>query len=125
MKSRVEELMPRSWLGWLQEENEIVKLEAALSALAEWQFASEDSGDEWSLGSSRSHPHLSTLLDEVAEDFRQSGRPWHPEALSAWLFVERALRGDLSDYYNAFNSNLVSVIEKSAAFPSACHACSF
>jgi regulator of sirC expression with transglutaminase-like and TPR domain len=112
-----EELIPRSWLGWLQEENEIVKLEAALGALAQWQFASEESGDMWNLEGSRSHPHLSTLLDEVAEDFRQTGRPWHPEALSAWLFVERGLRGDLSDYYNASNSNLVAVIEEKRGIP--------
>ncbi len=129
-----------SWLEWLGQHDENAKLEAALSHLAHWQKEAEslsESSAEYlnneysneylnaaprnldllprSFG--RKKPELGVALDRLAQDFRATGRPWHPEALSAWLFVEKGLRGDTRDYYNARNSNLLHVIQYGRGIP--------
>ena len=125
------------WLAWLHQSDENAKLEAALSHLARWQkeaesleeFSSEDAPqyhEEYMNFSRnldllpRSFGHKSELgaaLDRLAQEFRATGRPWHPESLSAWLFVEKSLRGNTRDYYNARNSNLLHVIQYGRGIP--------
>jgi len=126
---QIEDEMARSWLGWLSQSDENAKLEAALSHLAQWQIESEaasSGGMHFSTQlnlmprrrpSKHERPQLGPVLDQLTQDFRATGRPWHPEALSAWLFVERGLRGDTRDYYNARNSNLLHVIESKRGIP--------
>ena len=126
---QIEDEMSRSWLGWLSQSDENAKLEAALSHLTQWQIESESaSSGETQLStqlnllsrrrsSKHDKPQLGEVLDRLALEFRATGRPWHPEALSAWLFVERGLRGDTRDYYNARNSNLLHVIESKRGIP--------
>lgn len=126
---QIEDEMSRSWLGWLSQSDENAKLEAALSHLTQWQLESESaSSGETQLSTQlnllsrrrpakHDKPQLGEVLDRLALEFRATGRPWHPEALSAWLFVERGLRGDTRDYYNARNSNLLHVIESKRGIP--------
>ena len=125
---QIEEEMTRSWLGWLSQSDENAKLEAALSHLAQWQSESESASPPSHLSthlnllprrrpSKHDRPQLGPELDRMAQEFRATGRPWHPEALSAWLFVERGLRGDTRDYYNARNSNLLHVIQGKRGIP--------
>jgi hypothetical protein len=125
---QIEDEMTRSWLGWLSQSDENAKLEAALSHLAQWQSESESASPPSHLSThlnllprrratKHGRPQLGHELDRLAQEFRETGRPWHPEALSAWLFVERGLRGDTRDYYNARNSNLLHVIESKCGIP--------
>lgn len=121
----------QSWLEWMRQRDENAKLEAALSHLSQWQIGAEahiEYSNEASLGSSRSldlmpptweksKSELNVALDRLAQDFRATGRPWHPESLSAWLFVEKSLRGNTRDYYNARNSNLLHVIQYGRGIP--------
>lgn len=119
-----------SWLDWRDEPDATRRLEIALGALAQWQREADNEysirdfhllgipGNGSSLDASARDIHardvhalLSQKLDELCEDFRATGKPWHPEYLSAWLFVERGLSGDTLDYYDPRNSNLLDVIE--------------
>ena len=126
------------WLDWLSQSDENAKLEAALSHLSQWQKET-DSLAESSFEYSKEHlnehlsaprnldlmprsfergkPELGAALDRLAHEFRATGRPWHPESLSAWLFVEKNLRGNTRDYYNARNSNLLQVIQNGRGIP--------
>ena len=130
---------PRSWLDWLGQRDENAKLEAALSYLARWQketeslaefsseFFNEYSGEHLNLpprnldllphSYGRSKLELGSALDALTQEFRATGRPWHPESLSAWLFVEKGFRGNMRDYYNARNSNLLDVIQYGRGIP--------
>lgn len=129
---RIEErVAPISWLSWRSRQRDSDKIEDALSYLSKWQ-ASCEAPNEYSFGASRQldlmpprsqenekndDTTLSELLDELAQEFRATGRPWHPEALSAWLFVEQGFRGDTLDYYNVRNSDLRRVIEDRRGIP--------
>ena len=109
-----------SWLDWRDEPNTLRRLEIALGALAQWQREADNEysnrhsalsvpGNDSILADI--HARLSQALDELCEDFRSTGKPWHPEYLSAWLFVEQGLSGNTLDYYDPRNSNLIDVIE--------------
>ncbi|HEX8834503.1 MAG TPA: transglutaminase-like domain-containing protein [Abditibacteriaceae bacterium] len=101
------------WLGWLQLENEWDKLEAALTRLATWQTGPGDAayGPESSAA-------LAAKLDELADEFRRSGRAYEAAELSEFLFVEKGLHGAPSfDYYNPLNSNLAYVVEEGRGIP--------
>ena len=95
-----------SWLLWRDEPDALRRLEIALNALSQWQDDNE-----------YSRSSLTQILDNLTDEFRASGRPWHPETLSAWLFMDKALSGDTLDYYDPRNSNLVSVIESQRGNP--------
>ncbi len=127
---QLEASLSRSWNGWMDGRDDNARLETALSHLAQWQMDGEETenansrnldlmphrADSWSNSATTQSP-LSEILDDMALQFRATGRPWHPESLSAWLFVEKGLRGDTHDYYNARNSNLVRVVENGLGNP--------
>jgi len=94
----------RMWKEWIRVEDDTLRLEAAMSALAEFQ-------DGWVEGDT-----LPELLDGLAAEFRASGAPATPRALSGFLFTDR-LGGDSEDYYRPRNSNLAAVIRSGRGLP--------
>jgi regulator of sirC expression with transglutaminase-like and TPR domain len=99
-------ILQEAWLNWLDIEDEGERLEVAFCLLAQWQL-----GPEYVV-------RLETLLDELAVEFRLSGREVSPQELSEFLFAEKGLQGSQAeDYYNPLNSNLVYVIEWGRGIP--------
>lgn len=100
------------WRGIQNNDNEWLKLESALSFLAQWQFVLEDDEravEEWS---------LRTLLNDLAREFAESREEHDAPSLARWLFGVRALRGSAPDlYYQPFNSNLIQVLQTGAGLP--------
>ncbi len=94
-----------AWRAWpmLQDENE--KLETAFDLLAQFQY-------NWT-----PPIRLSDLLDELASSFLISGRPLDPLGLSRFLFITKKFKGDIEDYHNPLNSNLVHVIQERKGIP--------
>ena len=89
-----------AWLYWLHLDNEYDRLEAAFGLLADWQLG-------------REYPvQLSQLLDDLAQEFLDSGYEVNYQELSHFLFTRKGLQGPVSDdYYDSLNSNLVYVIQ--------------
>ncbi|MFP4192085.1 MAG: transglutaminase family protein [Candidatus Hydrogenedentota bacterium] len=94
-----------AWRSWpsLHDENE--KLETAFELLAQFQY-------NWT-----PPIRLSDLLDELASSFLISGRPLDPLGLSRFLFITKKFKGDIEDYHNPLNSNLVHVIQERKGIP--------
>lgn len=94
------------WLYWMNLEDEYTKLEAALSLLAEWQLGSD-------------YPaRLTDLLDELAQDFWDSGHVPTSETLSAFLFTYKGFEGaPPASFHLSRHSNLLSVIETRRGLP--------
>ncbi|MBV9470730.1 MAG: hypothetical protein JO316_22540 [Abitibacteriaceae bacterium] len=94
------------WLYWMRLGDEYEKLEAAFSLLAEWHLGHD-------------YPaQLADLLDELAQEFWESGHLPDSEALSVFLFHQKGFRGvEPNHYYEPGNSNLVSVIESRHGLP--------
>jgi regulator of sirC expression with transglutaminase-like and TPR domain len=83
----------------------LARLESALSLIAEFQ------------NGAGSAPSLPDLLDGLAEEFRRRGGTMDEETLARFLFKEKGLEGDRSNYYHPHNSNLVYVIEARRGLP--------
>ena len=116
-----DETLRRLWPAWMEQENDMARLEEALDLLARWQNAVQDESgeDEHQIESARNTP-LAVLLDEVADDFLRSGRESTPQELSEWLFSRagRDLRGATPDgAYHPQHSNLMYVIQKKRGIP--------
>lgn len=94
------------WLYWMRLGDEYEKLEAAFSLLAEWHLGHD-------------YPaQLSDLLDELAQEFWDSGHLPDSEALSVFLFHQKGFGGaEPNHFYEPGNSNLVSVIETQRGLP--------
>lgn len=91
--------------------DEWFKLETALAFLARWQFELEE------ISLSENAP-LGILLDELAQDYRETELPLEALSLDLWLFGERGLGGAGSDnYYSPLNCNLVHVVQSGAGLP--------
>ncbi len=101
----------KSWLHWREIPNEMEKLEAALSGIA-LLLSGQRLDSKFP-----SHPSLRSLLDGLAQDFRNTGRENRPSLLAEYLFSERGLRGSDAEYYDSGNSNLVQVIETGRGIP--------
>lgn len=96
------------WEAWLRSEKSakpLSRLESALSLLSEFQ---NGPGHQATLGA---------VLDELAESFRLRGGTVDEETLSRFLFKEKGLEGDRSNYYHPLNSNLVNVVETRRGLP--------
>ncbi len=96
------------WEAWLQAEKperSLARLESALALLSDFQ---NGPGHPTSLGD---------VLDELAESFRLRGGTVDEETLSRFLFKEKGLEGDRSNYYHPLNSNLVNVVETRRGLP--------
>ncbi|MCI0707443.1 MAG: transglutaminase-like domain-containing protein [Ignavibacteriae bacterium] len=94
-----------AWHSWFDLENDKEKLEIAMGLLAEYQYG-------------RGYPvQLKTLLDELAEEFRETAKKQDALTLAHFLFKVRRLKGADADYYNPINSNLIYVIEEKRGIP--------
>lgn len=95
----------QAWRSWFDKENDKEQLEIALSLLAEYQYG-------------HGYPiQLSTLLDQLADEFRATTKKQDALSLAHFLFKVKRLKGADSDYYNPINSNLVYVIEQKRGIP--------
>lgn len=95
------------WEAWLSHnglEPPLERLESALALIAVFQD-----------GPGRAD--LPTLLDDLAGEFRLRGGTVDEETLARFLFKEKGLEGDRSNYYHPRNSNLVHVIEARRGLP--------
>ncbi len=100
-----------AWLNWRQLPEAMPKLESALSGLS--LFLS-GTGTE---GKVPKHPELESLLDHLAQDFRDTGFGMDAESLAEYLFTHRGFCGATSGYYDPANSDLVQVIQKRQGIP--------
>ena len=102
---REAESRSNAWRAWPQLDDEHEKLEMAFELLAQFQYG-------WS-----PPVKLGELLDELASAFLLSGRPHDPTGLSRFLFVTEKFRGEVEDYHNPLNSNLIHVIQERRGIP--------
>jgi len=94
-----------AWRGWQSLPTRREQLEKALELLAQFQYG-------WS-----PPVRLPALLDDLAKEFKASGRSRDPVALNRFLFVSKRLRGSTEDYYDPRNSNLIYVLEEGKGLP--------
>lgn len=94
-----------AWLRWPTLNDEISKIETAYDLLGQFQYG-------WA-----PPVRLRELLDDLADRFRASGRATNPVSLSRFLFIGCKLRGNVDDYYNPLNSNLIHVIQHKLGIP--------
>ena len=101
------QVLRASWDAWLAqtEGDPLDRLEAALTLIAEFQ---NGIGYE---------PALGPLLDSLADEFRLRGGTMDEETLARFLFKEKGLEGDRSNYYHPHNSNLIYVVEARRGLP--------
>lgn len=93
-----------AWRQWPALSGEPEKLERAFELLAHIQYG-------WS-----PPVRLRELLDDLAGGFLASGLGSDPVGLSRYLFT-RQLRGNVDDYYNPLNCNLIHVIQSGKGLP--------
>lgn len=94
-----------AWGRWQSLEEDLDRLEEALTLLSEFQ-------------NGPAYPRkLPDLLDRLAAAFSASHGRKDVFSLSDYLFKELRLSGEQADYYNPANSNLVYVIEKRRGIP--------
>lgn len=96
-----------AWDDWLAraDDDPLDRLESALALIADFQ---NGVGYE---------PDLGTLLDSLADEFRLRGGTMDEETLARFLFKEKGLEGDRSNYYHPHNSNLIYVVEARRGLP--------
>ena len=95
----------KEWASWFTVEDDFVRLEAALSLLADFM-------------NGRTYPSkVGPLLDQLVADFRASYAEADARLLCNYLFKTRGLAGAKNDFNNPMNSNLVYVIEERRGIP--------
>lgn len=94
-----------AWLSWQSLSGEAERLERAFEVLAAIQY-------DWT-----PPVRLGDLLDDLANEFAKSGRPIDPLGLSRFLFITRKFAGNVDDYYNPLNSNLIHVLQTRCGIP--------
>lgn len=101
------QVLRESWEAWMvrEEEEGLARLEIAMTLIADFQ-----NGAGYA-------PTLPSLLDGLAEEFRRRGGTMDEETLARFLFKEKGLEGDRSNYYHPQNSNLVYVVEARRGLP--------
>lgn len=93
------------WPSWFNLKGDKVKLEAALSLLAEFQYG-------------KTYPlKLKDLLDQLSNEYETSYAEKDVFKLSHFLFKAKELKGTHQNYYNPYNSNLVYVIQEKQGIP--------
>jgi regulator of sirC expression with transglutaminase-like and TPR domain len=96
------------WEHWLADGETcpaMEQLEWALSLIADFQNGPAEPGA------------LGTALDDLAEQFRLRGGTVDEATLARFLFQEKGLEGDRSNYYHPQNSNLAHVITSRRGLP--------
>jgi hypothetical protein len=101
------QVLRASWDDWLAQSGRapLDRLETALALIAEFQ---NGVGYE---------PALGPLLDSLADEFRLRGGTMDEETLARFLFKEKGIEGDRSNYYHPHNSNLIYVVEARRGLP--------
>jgi regulator of sirC expression with transglutaminase-like and TPR domain len=94
-----------AWRVWPALSTRRKQLERAFDLLAQFQYG-------WT-----PPVHLSELLDNLAKEFKTSGRSRDPVALNRFLFASKRFRGCSEDYYDPRNSNLVYVLQEGKGLP--------
>ena len=94
-----------AWPHWMNIPDDRLRLERALTLLAEFQ------------NGPRCRPPLGTLLDLLADEYGNRPGEKTPETLAQFLFRERGLHGAGTGLFNADSSNLVHVIEAGRGLP--------
>jgi hemimethylated DNA binding protein len=93
------------WPEWMDELNEALALEKAMSLLAEFQTGFIYPGD------------LSLMLDDLATLAKNKYPDADARELAEFLFKDLGLKGAQSDYNNPLNSGLVYVIKEKRGIP--------
>ena len=93
------------WPRWAAAESRTAQIEAAMSLMARFQL-----GVDFPLS-------LSDLLDGLAAEAGASRRRRSVFGLAKFLFEDHGLRGNRDDYFNPFNSNLISVLLSKRGIP--------
>jgi len=109
-----------AWPGWRRLPGDKDRLETALALIAAFQDGPCLEPDGGRFEAVR-FP-LAERLDDLAEEFLSRANAKAPDksnaaALSRFLFQEKGLAGDRTDYYSPGNSNLVRVIETRRGIP--------
>ncbi len=100
------------WRAVQNSSDEWFKLESALAFLARWQFEVEHDARAWESFS------LHTLLDDLAQEYKETGEDHDALSLANWLFGPRGLGGaQPENYYNPLNSNLIHVLQSGEGLP--------
>jgi regulator of sirC expression with transglutaminase-like and TPR domain len=101
------QVLRQSWENWMASDAgaPLERLEAAMALIADFQ---NGPGYE---------PSLDQSLNSLAAEFRRRGGTMDEETLARFLFKEKGLEGDRSNYYHPHNSNLVYVIEARRGLP--------
>ncbi len=86
-------------------ENDTQRLEKAMSLLSDFQTGLTGG------------PTLSTLLDQLAQDFLRTHQQPNVLKLARFLFHEKKLRGSTKEYYHPQNSSLIDVILRKEGLP--------
>jgi hypothetical protein len=94
-----------AWYTWMEEPEELDRLERGLSLLSAFH------------GQRESEAVLPRLLDQVADDFKATGMDRDTFRLARYLFLERGLGGNRDDFYAPENSDLAWVIENHRGIP--------
>lgn len=94
-----------TWPSWFECSEDKEKLEKALSLLSAFQ-----NGPEREL-------EVSSMLDELGEEFRDHRVPCSAETLAEFLFREKGLSGAREDYYQPSNSDLAFVMREGRGIP--------
>ena len=105
------ERLRAQWPLWYLEPSDADRLERALSLIADFEEHAQGRMP-------RVHASpLSTLLDELADEFREEEGPQDALHLSAYLFQKRGISGAVDDYYASHNSNLRHVLLSGRGIP--------
>jgi hemimethylated DNA binding protein len=94
-----------NWNSWMDEPNEVLALEKAMSALSEFQTGFIFPTD------------LSILLDDLATVCREKYPDTDSRQLASYLFKDLGLVGAQADYNNPLNSGLVYGIKEKRGIP--------
>lgn len=100
------------WRDLQNSDDEWFKLEQAFGFLARWQFELQNDPRIFEAAS------LSEILDDLAQNYRQSAAGHDAFSLAEWLFNVKGLGGIAPEnYYDPLNSNLVHVVQKGEGLP--------
>lgn len=99
-------VLRETWPSWWDLKDEYEKIERAFALLADF-FGGPGAGDEWL-----------QKLGLLALEFQgRENAPEGAEALARFLFAEKGLKGERSDYYNPRNSDLAHVLHSGQGLP--------
>ena len=95
-----------SWPSWISLRDDKLKLESALSLLAQF------------IGNRRDSEKLGSLLDRLAEEFKSTYMKQDTLVLAEFLFERKGIKGAASeDYHNPDNSDLIYAIKDGKGLP--------